>query len=86
MACIIKIGFEKTPEEIINKAKLAIEGQNGTFTGDSTRGSFRVAVPLGSVAAEYIISGNELEVTVTKKPFIVSCRKIESFLKDHINM
>jgi len=84
MPCIIKIPFTKNPADLISKAKQAIEGERGSFTGDSNQGSFLVQLVIGKIAADYIITGNELIVTVTKKPLIVSCRKIESFLKEQI--
>jgi hypothetical protein len=84
MACNIIIPLTKSPDEIISKAKQAIESQGGSFSGDNLQGNFSVPVPLGKVAAEYSISGQQLQINVTQKPFIVSCRKIESFLREQL--
>ena len=85
MACTIQIPVTKTPDVLINRAKTAILGQGGTFEGNATQGSFSVGIAIGRIAANYVVSGNILEITVTKKPFILSCRKIEDFLKKQLN-
>ncbi len=83
MACKFKIPFSGSSEQILNRAKTAVEGQGGTFSGDETCGEFEVSV-MGTIRGSYTVMGNELEIEITSKPMFVSCGMIEGFLKSKL--
>lgn len=83
-ACNFNIPFTGNPEEILNKAKLAIEKQGGNFTGDNKSGNFDVTALGNTVAGSYTVSGNNLAMVIDTKPFFISCDMVESFLKSKL--
>ena len=79
-ACNFNIPFSGSAEEILNKAKSAVESQGGSFTGDLNSGKFNVSLLSNTVAGSYIVIGNELQLTIDDKPMFIPCNAIESFL------
>jgi hypothetical protein len=83
-ACNFSMPFSGEAETILNKAKAAIESQNGNFSGDATSGNFDVTVFGNTIRGSYTVSGKNLNLTITDKPFLIPCSTIESFLKSKI--
>jgi hypothetical protein len=83
MACKIKIPFSGAAEQVLNRARSAVQGQGGTFTGNENTGEFSVSV-MGAIKGTYTVMGNELDIVIESKPLFVSCGMIESFLKNKI--
>lgn len=83
-ACNFSIPFSGEAETILNKARAAIESQNGNFSGDSTSGNFDVTVFANTIKGNYNVLGQNLNITITDKPFLIPCSTIESFLKSKI--
>ncbi len=84
-ACNFTIPFTKSVTEILEKAKKTIESQSGNFTGDENAGNFDVSIFGNTVVGSYSVSGQELNIDISEKPFLVPCNMIESFLKNQLN-
>lgn len=84
-ACIFSIPFSGEAAVILEKAKAAVESQQGTFTGDTDSGNFEVTVFANTIKGLYVISGAHLNITITHKPFLIPCSTIEGFLKSKIS-
>jgi hypothetical protein len=84
MACRFKIPFTGATEQVLSKARTAVEGQGGRFTGDETSGDFEVSV-MGSIRGTYTVMGNELDIVIDSKPMFVGCGMIENFLKSKLS-
>ena len=84
MSCSININFSGEAEEILSKARKAVESQGGNFSGDLVSGNFDVSLMSNRVAGSYTLSGNELQLNITEKPMFVPCNAIESFLKSKL--
>ena len=84
-ACNFSILFSGEPDVIVAKAKSAVESQQGTFTGDTNSGNFEVTVFANTIKGLYVISEQNLNLTITHKPFLIPCSTIESFLKSKIS-
>lgn len=83
-ACNFSIPFSGTPVDIFQKAQAAVHDQGGLFRGDDSSGAFELTV-LGSVIrGSYNISGQELQVTIDSKPFMIPCGTIQSYLAKHL--
>jgi hypothetical protein len=82
MACNFSITFPGAPSKILEKAKSAIEGQGGNFSGDLSSGTFSVQV-MGSISGSYSISGQVMNINIDSKPIFIGCGQIESFMKSH---
>ncbi len=83
MACNFRIPFSGDTQHVLNRARTAVQGQGGTFTGDGSSGEFQVSV-MGTIKGSYTVMGNELDISIDSKPIFVSCSMIESFLKNKI--
>ena len=83
--CQFGIDFTGSAEDLVKRAKKEIEDHGGTFQGDASSGSFSVSVPiLGKIEGAYTIKGQTINVTITKKPGLLSCGAIESQLKKYL--
>ncbi len=85
MSCNFSTPFVGEPSTIMNKAKSAVESQGGNFTGDTNAGNFDVTVFGNSITGSYTVSGQNLDVIITDKPFLIPCSAIESFLAKQIS-
>ena len=78
--CKFNIPFSGSAEEILAKAKSAIESQGGNFTGDLTAGNFDVSLLSNTIAGNYSVEGQNLQLNIDSKPVFLPCNAIESFL------
>ncbi len=83
MSCKFKIPFSGSTQQVLNRARTAVEGQGGIFSGDESSGNFEVSV-MGTIKGSYTVLGNELDIVIDSKPLFVSCGMIEGFLKSKI--
>lgn len=85
MACKFQLPFSEPAESALQKARAAVESQNGVFNGDSRSGEFELTVFGNFIKGNYTIEGQILHLVVTDKPFFVPCNMIEGFLKKEIS-
>ena len=83
--CNFSISFSGEPDVIVAKAKSAVESQQGTFTGDTHSGNFEVTVFANTIRGLYVVTGQNLNITITHKPFLIPCSAIENFLNSKIS-
>ena len=81
--CNFTIPISGEPEQILNRAKAAIEKQGGTFSGDANGGMFSINV-FGNISGSFSVSGNQLNVVIEEKPIMIPCAAIESALKNQM--
>jgi len=82
--CNFSISFSGSPQEVLNKAKAAVENQGGSFNGDSHSGNFSISV-FGTISGSYTVSGNQLNIVIEDKPMMIPCSAIENVLKNQIS-
>lgn len=82
--CNFSISFSGSHEDVYNKAKAAVVKQGGSFTGDSSHGSFSINV-FGTISGTYSVSGQQLNISVEEKPMMIPCSAIENVLKGQIS-
>jgi hypothetical protein len=82
--CNFRIPFSGDAGSVVSKAKASVQGQGGNFNGDDNSGQFNVSVFGSTIAGNYSIVGNEMEVTISDKPFMIPCSTIEGFLKNQL--
>jgi hypothetical protein len=83
--CKFSLSFSGSSQTAIEKARAAVESQNGVFNGDSNSGNFEVTVFGNTIKGIYRVSGQLVNLAITEKPFFVPCSTIESFLLKQIN-
>jgi hypothetical protein len=69
-----------TAQDAFLRVQAAIVGHGGAMNGDATKGDFTVPTPFGSVAGAYAVDGLYVTITITQKPFLLSCAAIEEFI------
>jgi hypothetical protein len=84
MACTFSIPFSGTPADVLARAKSAVQNQGGAFRGDGSSGAFQVSVLGSSIKGSYTVTGQDLNITIDSKPFLIPCNTIESFLRNQI--
>ncbi len=82
--CNFTLPFNEPPLKAIEKARSAIESQNGNFNGDETAGNFEVSIYGNTIKGHYNVTGQVLNLIITEKPFFVPCSTIESLLSKQI--
>lgn len=83
-ACNFTISFSGTANEIVDKARGAVESQDGYFEGNTSTGSFKLSVFGNDIAGSYNIQQQDLNIIIDSKPFLVPCSVIEGFLKKQV--
>lgn len=69
---------------VLENARFRTIESAGSFEGDMRSGTFSGnASALGTVKGEYKVSGNEVTIKITSKPFIVPCKVLESKIRDY---
>ncbi len=85
MSCNFEIPVKDNVDAALEKARKAVESQNGTFTGDNNSGSFELNVFGNFIKGSYTIKDQMLNLEITDKPFFVPCNMIENFLMKQIS-
>ncbi len=80
--CRFSIPFSGDPESLLKRARREIERAGGAFDGGSAQGSFQAKTPLGSIHGSYEVTGQEISLAIIKKPFILSCARIQKELAE----
>ena len=80
--CNFSIPFSGDAESLTQRARQEITNMSGAFNGDATQGTFRAKTPLGFIEGSYEVAGQQIALNIHKKPFLLSCRKIEKELRE----
>lgn len=78
--CQFSIPFSGDPDSLIERARQEIERAGGAFNGDSIQGGFHAKTAVGSIHGSYQVAGQEISLAIIKKPFLLSCKRIEKEL------
>lgn len=78
--CQFNIPFSGDGESLIKRAKQELSKAGGTFNGDAAQGNFEVKTPVGSIEGNYNIAGQQIFISITDKPFFISCERIQKEL------
>lgn len=70
---------------MVELLKAAIESQtSGVFNGDVSAGEFSFSAKGLTLAGSYTISEHIIDVTITQKPWLLSCKRIESEIRKYL--
>lgn len=83
--CNFNLPFSEPVSIAVEKARAAVESQNGIFNGNDLSGDFELTVFGNTIKGNYTVSGQVLNLEITDKPFFVPCSTIESFLSKQIS-
>lgn len=71
------VNTQKDPDTLVSEAKQVAKEKDATFQGDTSSGSFS-----GKDVEGNEIEGQTVEVTITDKPTLAPCSKVESKAKE----
>lgn len=83
--CNFNLPFGGPANIAVDKARAAVQSQNGIFTGDENSGFFEVTIFGNTIKGNYSVAGQILNLVITEKPFFVPCATIENFLLKQIS-
>lgn len=78
--CQFNLSFSGPADRLMSRAKQEIERTGGFVNGDASQGNFQAKTPIGSILGTYHIAGQEISLTITKKPLLLSCKRIQKEL------
>jgi hypothetical protein len=81
MACNFSIPFSGSSKDVLSTAKHAVQNQGGSFRGDENSGMFQISVMGSPIRGSYTVEGQDLNITIDTKPFLIPCSTIENFLR-----
>lgn len=83
--CNFSVKFVGNSSDLLSKAKDAITGAGGNFSGNENAGGFDLNTFLGQIVGDYTISNSEININITKKPMFVPCSEIENQLRKYLS-
>ena len=86
MSCNFKIKFPSLAHEHMDTARKAITKHGGTLQEKGNTGTFEIHIGIGKIAGSYSIIGEEVDFTITHKPFIITCHRIEKEIRKYTGM
>jgi hypothetical protein len=84
MACNFSIPFSGSADTVLARAKSAVQSQGGAFNGNNEQGNFQVTVFGNTIKGSYSVKGQDLNINIDSKPFLLPCSAIEGFLKQQV--
>ena len=84
MACNFQLAVKDTPEAFIEKVQQALAKAGGQFSGNAEAASFSLSTPVGSIEGSCTVAGDVANVTISEKPFFLSCDKIKEVLEGYL--
>ncbi len=72
--------------EVLDRVRSGITDNGGRFEGDAECGFFEGKTVVGMIKGKYrCVAADEIEITITHKPFIVPYGSIESEIKQYFS-
>ena len=84
MACTFTISFQGTASTLSRTIRGKMQASNGQFNGDESAGNFSIHVLAAAIEGAYTINGNNLSITIGRKPFFVSCNAIKDYVTQNL--
>lgn len=84
MACTFTIDIRIPATDVVSSVKNKVEAQGGNFNGDSAAGNFDVPLLGSRISGSYAVSGEQMTVNISDKPFFISCNQIRSFIEGQL--
>ncbi|WP_330444098.1 hypothetical protein [Flavobacterium sp. C4GT6] len=84
MANQFTISYPGDKTSLLNKIKSSI-GDKGNLAGDDQHGNFEGSTPLGKFSGSYSIDGDNITITIDKKPMLISNSRIQEEFEKALN-
>jgi hypothetical protein len=84
MGCNFNIDFPQSASQLLSSAEGAMAKAGGKLEGNEKNGIFRLSTPFGKIKGTYLIENSTIYITVSEKPMLVGCNRIENELRNHL--
>jgi len=85
MATTFTLPLAQDTATALEHIKSGITEAGGDFEGDTDTGTFAGKTPLGTIKGSYLVKNdNEIEITINKKPMLLSKVAIKSAITDYL--
>jgi hypothetical protein len=81
--CTFTINLNGSVNDFFTHAQQQVMANNGQF--DAQARTFQVPTPVGGIAGNFNIAGQQVTINVLHKPFVIGCNAIEEYVNDHLN-
>ena len=71
-----KVSYPGDKAELLDKIRSTV-GTKGKLDGNEQQGKFEGSTPVGNFEGSYTIQGDDINITIDKKPFLVSNGRIQ---------
>ncbi|GAB3174836.1 hypothetical protein [Telluribacter humicola] len=82
--CNISINFNEPIDQLVEKAEDGITSIGGAFIGNTNSGEYSIPTPVGNIMGNYTVTDRLINFEISKKPLLVTCKKIEDELRKFI--
>ena len=86
MSCNFKIKFPSLATEHIETARAAVVKHGGFFELNGKGGAFEIHTAIGKIDGSFVVNGNEVDFHIDRKPFILTCHRIEKEIRKYVGM
>ena len=76
MANQFTVSYPGDKKDLLEKIRSTV-GNKGNLAGDEQQGNFEGDTPLGKFGGSYAIDGDDITITIDKKPLLVSTGRIK---------
>ena len=85
MATTFTLPLTQDKEAALKNIDTSITEAGGEFNGDTESGKFSGKTPMGMIQGSYVINSDEIEITISKKPMLLSKMAIKSAIKEYLS-
>lgn len=70
--------------EILHQMQKLAQQYDGQVHGDEQSGHVSLNIFIGIIEGDYVVDGDQLTLTITKKPFLVGYETIRGTIREHL--
>ena len=85
MGCTFSVNYNGNIKSLLEMGRREALAFNGYLNGDTQSGVFLVNALGGTFSGNYEVFNNTIKFNLERKPFVIPCAVIESFLKSNIS-
>ncbi len=82
--CQFSYKLKEPAAVLLAQIRQLAEEYRGEFQGNEESGQIRLTLLIGTIEGEYNVTGDQLLLTITKKPFLVGCGTIDATIRQYL--
>lgn len=82
--CQFSYQLKEPAAVLLAQIRQLAEEYQGEIQGNEESGQIRLTLLIGTIEGEYKVTGDQLQLTITKKPFLVGCGMIDATIRQYL--